>query len=253
METPQELYARAFNGITSRFTVVTALRRVAELGMPAAAPHVYKEWLGFTHQLFHDPHFDKMFVNKQEALEAAGGVEAMGMNMAQNQLSMFKAAVDAASLVFAHSIVDSALLDFLRVTVAHNHMDWFDFIQQKKIQLSSLKNDSFDEIAKGKVLEYLESLDRESLLVKVDRLFAVCRPRPDFNPMDDYTFDRGRLEKLDKLRREIVHGSGAVTQLEHGDEDIWFLEKTCFYFFALVNMRYDTRLDPNQLVQPKLG
>lgn len=223
------------------------------MGMAGAAPHVYEEWLGFAHQLFNDPSYDKMFVDKQEVLKATGGIEAMGKNMAENQLSMYKTAVDAASLVFAHSIVDSAVLDFLRVTVAQNHMDWFRFIEQKKIPLSSLMTDSFDDIAKGKVLEYLDTLDRESLLMKVDRLFSVCRPGPDFKPMDDYTFDMGRLEKLDRLRHEIVHGSGPVTRLEHGDDDIWFLQKTCFYFFALVNMRYDTRLDPSLLVQPKVG
>lgn len=253
MASPEELFTQAFNGITSRFSVVQSLRRVANLGMPLATPKVHEEWLVFAHQLFHDPQYEHMFLDKKQALQASGGIEGMGKTMAENQLSMFKAAVDAASLVFAHSIVDSAALDYLRVTAAHNHSDWIPFVEQKKISVSTLKGRTYDEIVKDTVAEYLDLLDRQSLLTKVDRLFQICKPEPHFEPMNDYKFDRDRLEKLDRLRHDIVHGSGPVTALEDGDDDVWFLQKTAFYFMGLVNMRYDTRIDPKLLVQPKIG
>lgn len=210
MASPEELFTQAYNGITSRFTVVYSLRRVADLGMPAATPKVYEEWLAFAHQLFHDPQYEHIFLDKKGALQAAGGVEGMGQSMAENQLSMFKAAVDAASLVFAHSIVDSAVLEFLRVTAAHNHLDWVPFVEQKQISVSALKDSTYDDIIRDKVAQHIDSLDRQSLLTKVDRLFQICKPEPDFEPMNDYKFDRGRLEKLDCLRHDIVHGSGPV-------------------------------------------
>lgn len=253
MASPEELFTQAFNGIASRFAVVNSLRRVANLGMPMATQKAYEEWLVFAHQLFHDPQYEHMFLDKKGALQAAGGVEGMGQNMAENQLSMFKAAVDAASLVFAHSIVDSAALDFLRVTAAHNHLDWAPFIEQKQIAVSALKDSTYDDIVKDKVTQHIDSLDRQSLLTKVDRLFHICKPEPNFEPMNDYKFDRDRLEKLDHLRHDIVHGSGPVTALEDGDNDVWFLQKTAFYFMSLVNMRYDTRIDPKLFIQPKIG
>lgn len=253
MALPDELFAQTFNNITSRFSVVNALRRVANLGMPAATPIVHEEWLAFAHQLFHDPQYENIFLDKKGALEAAGGIEGMGKSMAENQLSMFKAAVDAASLVFAHSIVDSAALDFLRVTAAHNHLDWVSFIEQKKISISALGGSTYDDVVRDAVAQYIDSLDRQSLLIKVDRLFQICRPEPNFEPMNDYKFDRDRLDRLDHLRHDIVHGSGPVTALEDGDDDVWFLQKTAFYFMGLVNMRYDTRIDPMLLVQPKIG
>lgn len=252
MESPEELFTQAYNGITSRFTVVNSLRRVANLGMPAATPKVYADCLAFAHQMFHDPQYEGIILDKKGALQA-GGIEGMGKSMANNQLSMFKAAVDAASLVFAHSIVDSAALDFLRVTAAHNHLDWMPFIEQKQISISALKGITYDDIVKDKVFQYIDSLDRQPLLTKVDRLFHICKPEPNFEPMNDYKFDRDRLEKLDCLRHDIVHGSGPVAALEDGDNDVWFLQKTAFYFKALVNMRYDTRINPKLLVQPKIG
>lgn len=253
MASPEKLFAQTFNSIASRFSVVNSLRRVANLGLPAATPKVYGEWLAFAHQLFHDPQYENMFLDKKAALQAAGGIEGMGKSMAENQVSMFKAAVDAASLVFAHSIVDSAALDFLRVTAAHNHLDWVPFIEQKKIPISALGGCTYDDIVRDTVAQYIDSLDRQSLMTKVDRLFQICRPEPNFEPMSDYKFDRDRLVKLDRLRHDIVHGSGPVTTLEDGDNDVWFLQKTAFYFMGLVNMRYDTRIDPMLLVQPKIG
>jgi hypothetical protein len=187
-------------------------------------------------------------------LKASGGVEGMGKSMAENQLKMFKTAIDAASLVFAHSVVDSSLLDFLRVTVAHNHLDWSAFVDDKQIAVSAVQGKTYDDIVKDKVREYVESLDRQSLLMKIDRMFQVCRPPAGFEPMNDYKFDRGRLEKLDKLRHDIVHGPGPVTPLENSDDEIWYLHKTTFYFFAMVNERYDTRIDPKLMfTQPGNG
>lgn len=252
MESPEELFTQAYNGIMSRFTAVYSLRRVANLGMPAATPKIYADCLAFAHQMFHDPQYEGMILDKKGSLQA-GGIEGMSKSMANNQLSMFKAAVDSASLVFAHSIVDSAALEFLRVTAAHNHLDWARLIEKKQISVSELKDLTYDDIVKGKVAQHIDLLDRQSLLTKVDHLFRICKPEPNFEPMNDYKFDRDRLEKLDCLRHDIVHGSGPVAALEDGDNDVWFLQKTALYFMALVNMRYDTRINLKLLVQPKIG
>lgn len=251
MASPEALFAQTFASIISRFAIVSSLRQVANLGAPAATPKVVAKTTAFAHQLFHDPQYASMFHDKNAALGAFGGVEGMGKMLADNQLTNFKVAVDASSLVFAHSIVDSAALDFLRVTAAHSHSAWLPLIEQKKVAISSLNGRSYDDVARDAVEQYIDSLDRQSLLIKVDRLFSVCRPAPNFEPMDDYTFDRERLEKLDSLRHDVVHGSGPVTAMEDCDDDVWYLQKTAFYFMGLVNMRYDTRFDTSVLLQPK--
>lgn len=167
----------------------------------------------------------------------------MGKMMAENQLRMFRAAVEAASLVFAQSILDSAAMDYLRVTSLHNPNDWAEFVDQKQIPLSAVKGRAYDDVLKEKVSQYLETFDRQSLLVKIDKLFQICKPEKGFAPMDDYIFDRARLEQLDSLRHEIIHGSGPVNDIKVTNNDIWFLQKTAFYLMSLVNMRYDTRID----------
>lgn len=246
MASPEALFAQTFLGINSRFAIVSSLRKVANLGALAVTSQVYAKTTAFAYQLFHDPQCESIFLDKNAALGAMGGVEGMGKKLANNQLSNFKVAVDAASLVFAHSIVDSAALDFLRITAAHSHAAWLPSIENKTVAISSLNDRSYDDVVRDAVKLYIDSLERQSLLVKVDRLFSVCRPAPNFEPMDDYKFDRERLARLDSMRHDIVHGSGPVTAMENCDDDVWYLQKTAFYFMGLVNMRYDTRIDTTQ-------
>lgn len=223
--------------------MVNSLRHVAEIGLPGAIPGIYREWLDFAHELFHDPRHDHLFIDKEGAIREGGGVEGMGKAMAENQLRSFQSAVEAASLIFAHSILDSAALDYLRVTTLHNPSDWAEFVNQKQVPLSSIQGRSYDDLLKEKVAQYLETFDRQSLLAKIDKLFQICKPEQGFAPMDDYAFDRARLEQLDSLRHEIVHGSGPVIEIRVTDNDIWFLQKTAFFLMSLVNMRYGTRID----------
>jgi hypothetical protein len=243
MTTPVEIFTRTFHNITNRFSIVNSLRHVAELGLPGAIPGIYQEWTQFAHQLFNDPQYDDLFLDKEGAIREGGGVQGMGRMMAENQLRAFQSAVEAASLVFAHSILDSAAMDYLRVTSLQGPNDWAEHVSQKQVPISALQGKTYDDLLKEKVSQHLETFDRQSLLAKVDKLFQVCRPAQGFVPMDDYAFDRQRLEQLDSLRHELVHGSGPVNEIRVTDNDIWFLQKTAFFLMALVNMRYDTRID----------
>ena len=243
MSTPVEIFTRTFHNITNRFSVVNSLRHVAELGLPEVIPGIYQEWLQFAHQLFNDPQYDHLFLDKEGAIREGGGIQSMGRMMAENQLLAFRSSVEAASLVFAHSILDSAAMDYLRVTALQGPNDWSEDVNGKQVPLSAIQRKTYDDLLKEKVSQHLETFDRQSLLVKVDKLFQVCRPEQGFAPMDDYAFDRTRLEQLDSLRHEIVHGSGPVNEIRVTDNDIWFLHKTAFFLMSLVNMRYDTRID----------
>jgi hypothetical protein len=219
------------------------LRHVAQLGLPGAIPGIYQEWTQFALQLFNDPQYDHLFLDKEGAIREGGGVQGMGRMMAENQLRAFQSAVEAASLMFAHSILDSAAMDYLRVTALQGPNDWAEHVNQKQVSISAILGKTYEELLDEKVSQHVETFDRQSLLVKVDKLFQICRPEPGFVPMDDYAFDRTRLQQLDSLRHEIVHGSGPVNDIRVTDNDIWFLQKTAFFLMALVNMRYDTRID----------
>ena len=47
--------------------------------------------------------------------------------------------VDAASIVFAHSVLDAAALDYCRVTALVAPGDWESVIDQRQVKLSDLR------------------------------------------------------------------------------------------------------------------
>lgn len=59
----------------------------------------------------------------------------------------------------------------------------------------------------------------------------------------DYVFDRKRIEDLDTLRHEIIHGEGPVSRLPNGENDIWYLEATNMFFVFLLNNRFQVKLN----------
>ena len=251
MSEAEKLFTETFTICNSRFAVIYSFREISRLGFPSATLHIYDQYLQFADELFNDPQHENLFIDKQKAFENLGGIEALGTKMAQDQLKNYKASVDAASLIFAHSIIDNAALNYCRCCALANHNDWDKFVEKKKISLEELKKLSIDEIFSKKVYEYIDSLDRESLLLKADRLFQICQPPSGFTPLHNYAYDRERLVQLDEMRHEIAHKSSSVPMLPAGDEDILFLQQTANFFMALVNSKYKLKIDPNHMVRPQ--
>lgn len=251
MSEAEKLFTETFATCNSRFAVIGSFREISRLGLPTATLHIYDQYLQFADELFNDPQHEKLFIDKQKALESLGGVEALGTKIAQDQLNNHKASVDAASLVFAHSIIDYAALNYCRCCALANQNDWEKFVKNKKLSVEEVRKLSVEEILFKKVHEYIDSLDRDSLLVKADRLFQVCQPPAGFSPLHNFAYDRARLVQLDDMRHEIVHKSSSVPMLPAGDEDIWFLQQTANFLMALVNSKYELKIDPTYMVTPQ--
>ncbi len=196
MESAEEIFSKAFNSVTSRFAAIFSLRKVADLGVPAVTPAIYQEWKDFAFDLFHNDENDKFFIDKQGALETAGGVENLGQEIAQNEIAKFRSAIDGASLIFAHSVVDDAVLEYLKVTCAHSTEPWIPFIENRNVKLSEISGKNYAQLVDEKISILLNELERQSLLVKSDRLFQICRPDADFSPINDFTFSRNRFTSV---------------------------------------------------------
>ena len=249
MTEAEKLFTETSSSWLSRFAVISSFREISRLGLPTATIQIYDTYLQFADELFNNPKHEKFFIDKQKAYETLGGVEALGSKIAQSQISNFKASVDAASLIFSHSIIDNATFNYCRCCALVNPTDWGKFVEEKKVSIKDIKGLSEAQILANKVNEYISSLERKSLLLKADRLFQVCQPQPDFDPINDYAYDRDRLLQLDEMRHEIVHKSSSVPMLPNGDNDIWFLQQTTLFFMSLVNTKHNLRMDPNHMIQ----
>jgi hypothetical protein len=249
MNDAERLFAKAFATSMRRFSMIFTFRETGYISLAVGTPTIAARERMFTEDMLSNPEHDKLFKDKAgfiEIIESMGGIEKVAEFGPKQKIAQFEAAIDASSLVFAHSIVDSNAYDYCLVTSMLEPQSWESLIDKKKIQLSEIKEQSYSEILSREVSKFILSLERESLLKKVDLLFSICKPPRDFAPINDFQYDRARLEELDKLRHEIVHGSGPI-KLPNGPADIRYPQRTSSFLMALVNERFGIKVDPNEI------
>jgi len=187
--------------------------------------------------------FDKLFLDKTAFFDAVPPDKIIE-SMTQLTVSQSQIAVDADSIIFAHSFLDGAAFDFCWVTALVAPRDWESVIDQRQIKLSEIRESNYDQILRIKLDEYFGQFERESLLKKIDSLFAKCRPSANWKPIHNFDFERGRLERLDRYRHEVIHGNGPVQPIPNAEDEVDYLSRMVLFLQGLVNLRYGITLDP---------
>jgi hypothetical protein len=236
-------YGRVFRTLTQRSVDTSLLRRLTKLGLPLAQAQLAESNLRFIQDFVEGPEFEKYFLDKKLALEFVGGVTGMAGSMTSTQLSSYQASVDAASLVFAHSAVDAAASDLCWVCFLIAPDDWLPYIRAQKVSVDDVRNTAVDDLLRGRIEKTIEQLEQESILKRADRLFELCRPPSGFDSPIGFKYDRSRLETLDRLRHDIVHGEVRPGALANVERDVGYLFQTGLHLWAIVNHRYGVQID----------
>jgi hypothetical protein len=66
--------------------------------------------------------------------------------------------------------------------------------------------------------------------------------------MNNYVYDRKRLEQLDRYRHNVIHGQSLGKGIAAAEDEVEFLMKTALFFMGLVNLRYGLKLNPLYLL-----
>lgn len=246
MPTAEDVFSETFGRFIKNWTVIIALRQVTDVGLPYAEKALKGVHTEFVERVAIDPEYKKIFVNidGSDTPISEKGKELIRTGMTQGTITNARAAVDAASLVFAQSILDDCAWSYCRVCALANPDDWETLIGAKKIDFGALREKNADTIRQELIEAKLIQLERESLLTKVDLLFRLCPPPKDFAPIGNYAFDRDRLEKIDGDRHRIIHSNGFGEALTNIEEDLEFMSKTANYLMGLVNQKYGIQLHP---------
>jgi len=196
--------------------------------------------------LAYDPDCARLLSNQRDFAEKVDKTKfvttAAGEIMARTTSSL-----DAATVVFVHSILDAAAIDYCRVTAMAAPSDWEPDLRGNAVRLTEIRGSTYDELLRRKLGDRLQSLERESLLTKIDRLLARCQPPAGWSPMNNYKFDLETMKRLDEQRHDIVHGLAIGRPLKDfplSPESLWYLQRTLMYFAGLVNRKYGLMLDP---------
>jgi hypothetical protein len=242
MTEAEKLFNQIFKRWTERQSFILSFRYATTEALAAAVKRIKAEKEIFVNGLVKSDEYDKIFIDKPKFFEA-NPPEKLVKEMTEATVKYGQVGVDAASIVFAHSFVDGAALDYCRVTTLIAPRDWEPALDQRQIKLSEIRELGYDTALRKKLDEYLEQLERESLLKKADLLFARCKPPEKWSPMRDYVYDRDHLKILDDCRHDIIHGN-EIAIINHAHEEVDYLMRTVLFFMGLVNLRYGIKLDP---------
>jgi hypothetical protein len=162
--------------------------------------------------------------------------------MTETTLTQAQASVDAASLIFAHSVLDGVALDYCRVTALAEPGAWGQILKDRPVTLEEAKGRPFEEMLQKHLERYLDQLERESLFRKIDVIYRICQPAPNAETIRGYTFDRGRLERLDRLRHEIIHGAALGQPIPEIEKELAYMLDTANHLMSLIAVRFGLKL-----------
>jgi hypothetical protein len=235
-------------------SIVTNFRNTFAAVASSANEHLTRQAIELFRSLHEDPQFRgilKDIKTGEPASPAPFSVyQKFGEVIAKAIFDSSYASLDAAVLVFYHSLLDGVAFDYCRVTALHAPQDWEQDLKGSQVPLPDAKIKSYDEILKAKIGERLGKLERESLLAKADRLFARCNPPAGWSPMTGYKYDREQIELFDEQRHQVIHGKALGNPLsvfQITDESLFYVLQTGMYFMGLVNLKYGLQLTPNSL------
>jgi hypothetical protein len=243
---PEAVFSETFGRFMSNWSYIMSLRQVADVALPIAQGALSPIHAQAVEAIAADPQYSKFFTKLDGTPSPMddGLKEFLRTGMTNTAVTNSRTAIDAASLVFAQSMLDDSAWSYCRVCARVAPKDWEPLLEPKKIDYGSVCDRSAEAIRDELLAATLSQLECESLLRKVDMLFPLCKPPPDFNPIGNYTFDRSRLEAIDNRRHRIIHGEGIKDAMNDLDADLEFVKKTSHFLMGLVNRRYGLRLHP---------
>jgi hypothetical protein len=252
-EKAELLFTEIWLRTNSRFADVDSFRIYTTHALPHVKKTVDLQYSSFTQSLAYDDNYEKFFKDKSGFFESVGGVENLSGLLSDKQIESYRKAIDSSSIILAHSALDAAAFDYFSVVeIIAPIQDFEKFVIKKQISLNDLKGSSYDELVKQKIHKFIMELERGSLLEKIDKLFQICQPPPKFEPIRNHVYNRDKIETLDNLRHEIVHGRGSDSPLHNCAEDIKYMRDTANFLMALVHEKYSVKINPTILKESLL-
>lgn len=232
------------------FVRVRSFRKCALAGIPLAANESYQDGMR-TPQMLIEMGF---IINEPEKFLSEENKHEIGKMMAASAVERNQAAIDAATLVFAHSIVDDVATRCCRMTSLIEPMGWMNVMKDKQLKISELSSKSFEVAYAERLAEHMKEVAKRSLPDRIVMLNANCQPVPPYKRDGVvYQYDAQRLADLDTLRHEVVHQIAITKPMVDMDADLNFLGMTAQYLIWLVMQKYSIRLNGEQWIQNKLG
>jgi hypothetical protein len=193
------------------------------------------------------PAFARYFeANRQEFADGSYRTRVSGVIISSLEKTLRRTA--AASLTFGHSVFESCVYNLLRITVEAGPEDWLPVIARKQVSASELTTKNSSELLLDLVQGTLRALERESVLTKIERLFAVVSPPANRRKFPAYTYDPARIEEIDLMRHKVVHDDPVCYDPLRLHDDLHYLLVTWLWLSAPMLDKYDLQSKPRPIL-----
>ncbi len=242
-------FTTAFTRMVSGLAVVDSLRRVSRVSLGYAKQVIAAEDSGLIQFLKSTGELQRFIIGIKtpDDLERTG--DFLREKLTEQTMKNATWSVDAASLVFAHSILDDGLSSFIWITTSVATEYWKKRIEKKMVELSELQDvPSLDHVVDSLINKEAEKVCRSaSLIEKCNLLHAICNPKGGAPRHPEYKFNRDALTKIDRRRQEVVHGELLRSELLELEADLQYLRDTWNYFFVMMHESFGLHIDPSQM------
>jgi hypothetical protein len=249
----QELFDQTFGRTMKVQLFIWSFQLYMVHGTPSAAETIAEETEKTARDLLGSPNFG----TEKQRREAMAPLEMQVRGATLDTIHNAQAAAEAACIVFAHSMIDAAVLDYCRVAAMLDVEDWVPEVLADKITLQQARSTDLDVLLRDAVEGYMKRLGNKSLLAKIDVLQTVCKPG-GAEIRKGYRFDRARIKAMDDLRIAIIHKDTFGERIPATGDDLAYLWETNLYLSELISHRYGLRLSARAMafltpVQPADG
>jgi hypothetical protein len=146
------------------------------------------------------------------------------------------AAAHAAILVFAHTVLDAAVNDLLRVDACARPTFWEQAVERNELRLTieDLRQSSYDVVLSKTIEVHLRKLENQALSNRARVLHDGCRSTLADFELPEYSFSADRIRLFDQTRHSIIHGDGLAVGVANSTDDVNYAWRTNFYLNVLV-------------------
>jgi hypothetical protein len=238
MDDATRLFIEVWNRLTLDWSRILTFHQMGTIGQDSARDAIHRSNLYFVqHSLLHGEY--RKLLKDPESFVRDGLADRVPRSMTEAAVTTYRQTLDAASLVFAHSILDAAMFDCLRICALSAPKDWLAVLGEKKVGIAVVAAKPFTDLLGEAIDAELTRLERLSLLTKIDRLFQHCQPKKQVYLTNGFRFDRDRLLALDNMRHEIVHAPGKPQAFESLHQDLEFMRSCGTHIFVMLHERFD--------------
>lgn len=153
-----------------------------------------------------------------------------------------KRQLDAAVIVFAHSILDASVYGYLEVLSLALPESFKIYTENKTVCLSDVESKTYNQLHQQKIRGFMKgTVERSSLIYKLDRFHEITKPsNTQMNPSHKY--DKKKLVEFDEARHNIVHGNNWSSYTIDFTKECFYWSLLNFYLVGLVIKRTGLKL-----------